>query len=69
VSVQAARHRFTADDYRRRMGDAVHRGGSVEVHRQPAGPRYAEAVRSGRGERVACAAFPELAVPVDAIPG
>jgi Uma2 family endonuclease len=44
-------------------------GAAVEVHRRPAGRRYAEVVRRGAGERVACAAFPELELPVDAILG
>lgn len=42
---------------------------AVEAHRRPASGRYGEVARRGRGERVGCAAFPDLDIPVDAILG
>jgi Uma2 family endonuclease len=44
-------------------------GAAVEVFRGPAGGRYAEVIRRRRGERMACAAFPDLELPVGAILG
>jgi Uma2 family endonuclease len=39
----------------------------VEVYRSPRGDRYAERSQAARGESVAPLAFPDVAIPVDAI--
>jgi Uma2 family endonuclease len=44
-------------------------GDGVETYRRPAGGRYAEVQRLGRGQRLGCAAFPGLDVAVDDVLG
>jgi Uma2 family endonuclease len=42
---------------------------TVEVHRGPAGNRYADVERRGRGERLLCQAFPDIELSVDDVMG